>query len=36
MMHGRHATQIDSSGTLAYIKNPEEHETDDDNPTSDY
>ena len=33
MMNGRHSTQIDSSGTGLNDK-PEEHETDDDNPTS--
>ena len=35
MLHGRHASQIDSSST-GLNQNPEDHETDDDNPTNDY
>ena len=35
MLHGRHASQIDSSGA-GLNQNPEEHETNDDNPTNDY
>ena len=35
MLQGRHASQIDSSAT-GLNQQPEEHETDDDNPTQDY